>query len=131
MKNFKEFIVSEGMQENNICERMLFMVVQARMWHFLTKSYSKHEAFDEFYEKLGKHVDSVIEASIPNFGDIQPTATRYSFAKVDNAVNDIKIFKMDVISWYNSKEESPGVASLIENVLADCDSVIYKLENLD
>lgn len=130
---FKVNPLNEGQEENELAEQMLFAVAQAHMWHVLTKSYSKHKAFEMFYEEFSEIADKIIEASIANNGEVKVTNKSYIFTDDLEANSKIKELK-DILSLYHSTAEEYmqlGIVALLDEALALCDSLLYKINMLE
>lgn len=133
---YSKFSISplhEGREENELAEEMLFAVAQAHMWHVLTKSYAKHKAFEDFYEEFSDIADKIIEASIGNNGAVKVTNNSYIFT--DDLEANIKIQELiGVLHIYHRKAEEfmqLGIVALLDEALALCDSLLYKINMLD
>ncbi len=125
--------LNEGREENELAEQMLFAVAQAHMWHVLTKSYAQHKAFEDFYEEFSEIADKIIEASIGNNGALSITNKSYTFSNVVDANSKIKEL-IGVLHIYHRKAEDfmqLGVVALLDEALALCDSLLYKINMLD
>lgn len=113
-------------------ENLIFMESIAHHWHFQTNVYDKHKIFDELYENLPEHVDTIGEVLMSKRGQISSTGRSLVFPSVENAIEiiDSLITQSKKIMQILDDEGDVSSKSAVENLCILLDSTKYKLSVL-
>lgn len=110
--------------------RCLHARTGAHILHLKTRSYAAHKALNEFYEDIVGLVDSVAEAYQGRYGLIEDISARYT--QVDDPIKLVS----ELRTWVEENRyeccpaEDTSLQNLIDELVALCDSSIYKLKFL-
>lgn len=100
---------------------------KTHFFHLQTRSYAKHKAFGEFYDKIVDLADSFAEAYQGRNGVIE------SYPEFKLQTQDVDLI-VELREWIdiNRKEitEESELQNIIDEIVSLCDSTIYKLRNL-
>ena len=102
----------------------------AHVLHLQTRSYAAHKALNEFYDEIVDLADAVAEAYQGKYGLIDTYPPRYT--PVDDPVKLIT----ELRSWIDDNRyeccnaEDTALHNMIDEIVALCDSTLYKLRFL-
>ena len=107
------------------------MINLVKLYHWKTKSYAKHQATDELFEKLNKHTDQFVEVIIGK--DEKRIKKMNKCINVLQAENDkefkSKVYKFrefltNMNDYFHAKKYS-DLLSICDEILADINQFLY------
>jgi len=107
------------------------MINLVKLYHWKTKSYAKHQATDELFEKLNKHTDQFVEVLIGK--DEKRIKKMNKCINVLQAENDkefkSKVYKFrefltNMNDYFHAKKDS-DLLSIRDEILADINQFLY------
>ncbi|BAU40048.1 hypothetical protein [Ralstonia phage RSP15] len=111
----------------------LLFTAKAHMWHFNTRSFSKHLAYEELYNGVREEIDTFAEAAMGCGVDLESGEDlQIQYVKEVDALDDIKSF-VDYVNDVREDLQEEGfdaLVSIIDDLVSLCLKVIYKLERL-
>lgn len=103
----------------------LMSVTYMHSAHFMTRSYSQHKAFQEFYEEMQTLIDKFTETYIGISGRYKPVL------KTENSLDTVEYLRRIAVSAdeiYASIDTC--LQSIIDDIKSLCYQTIYKLTQL-
>lgn len=125
MNNIKEILKTN----QTFANALLHSQIQIHVYHLQTKSYSRHKAFETFYEKIEDLLDQYIETFQGKYGVLE----NYRAIDLDNnSENCVEYLKG--LQRINNKTKIGHLDSDLDNIKDEINELInrtiYKLENL-
>nr|DAX19704.1 MAG TPA: hypothetical protein [Caudoviricetes sp.] len=95
--------------------------------HLMTNKYSKHEALDDFYKEMPELVDRLIEAYQASHDIVEDYENI-----LDKGLDTIDFLKKlkHICNSGRKLLDSPSLTSLLDDILSQIDSTIYKVSKL-
>ena len=115
----------------NVVNTFIEMINLVKLYHWKTKSYAKHQATDELFEKLNKHTDQFVEILIGK--DEKRIKKMNKCINVLQAENDkefkSKVYKFrefltNMNDYFHAKKDS-DLLSIRDEILADINQFLY------
>lgn len=115
----------------NVVNTFIEMINLVKLYHWKTKSYAKHQATDELFEKLNKHTDQFVEILIGK--DEKRIKKMNKCINVLQAENDkefkSKVYKFrefltNMNDYFHPKKDS-DLLSIRDEILADINQFLY------
>lgn len=109
---------------------LLHSVTGTHILHFVSLSYSQHQALGTFYAGIGDHVDNFVEAFQGKYGLL--TKFTGGFEPPDNALVYLTYLKDEVFALRNAEKfpKDTELQNIIDEIAQLIDSTIYKLRFL-
>lgn len=102
-----------------------------KLYHWKTRSYAKHQATDELYEKLNKHIDKFIEVLIgKDERRIKMLEKKISLIDPENTIDfkhriyEYRDFLMNIDNCFNKKKDT-DLLNIRDEILADINQFLY------
>jgi DNA-binding ferritin-like protein len=102
-----------------------------KLYHWKTRSYAKHQATDELYEKLNKHVDKFIEVLIgKDERRIKMLEKKINLIDPENTIDfkhriyEYRDFLMNIDNCFNKKKDT-DLLNIRDEILADINQFLY------
>jgi len=112
-----------------VISTLLHSVTQTHVFHLQTKSYSEHEALNEFYDQMTELVDRLAEGYQGKYG-IQNYHSNLDIIPYKDKQQVINyLLQLDEIIQYNKPSES-FLVSILDDIQELIYSTKYKLDNL-
>jgi len=100
----------------------------AHVLHLQTKSYAKHVALNEFYDNIVELTDTLAEATQGRYGILDYPELPYK-AETD-PIQMIRGLRRYIDENRDAMCDHSELQNLIDEIVAQTDSTLYKLENL-
>ena len=100
----------------------------AHVQHLRTKSYATHVALNEFYDSIVGLADSLAEATQGRYGILEYPELPYKFES--DPIMMIRGLRRYVDENRDNMCNHSELQNLIDEIVAQMDSTLYKLENL-
>lgn len=112
----------------------LFFQKQIHVWHLQTGSYAQHMALGDFYTNIEDKIDSIAEAITGMSRKLVTPSKTFAFnngqSNLATFVSALEAFKGRATALFESTGDLAGINNTFAEVVALCDSTIYKLKNL-
>ena len=102
-----------------------------KLYHWKTRSYAKHQATDELYEKLNKHIDKFIEVLIgKDERRIKMLEKKINLIYPENTIDfkhriyEYRDFLMNIDNCFNKKKDT-DLLNIRDEILADINQFLY------
>ena len=102
-----------------------------KLYHWKTRSYAKHQATDELYEKLNKHIDKFIEVLIgKDERRIKMLEKKINLIDPENTIDfkhriyEYRDFLMNIDNCFNKKKDT-DLLNIRDEILADINQFLY------
>lgn len=115
---------------NQIFSNALFhSQIQIHVYHLQTRSYSRHEALENFYKKIDKLLDRYIETFQGKYGILN----KYNAIDIDNNPENCILYLeglRNITKNTDIKETDTDLKNIKDEILQLINRTIYKLEYL-
>lgn len=112
-----------------VISTLLHSVTQTHVYHLQTKSYSEHEALNEFYDQMTELVDRLAEGYQGKYG-IQDYHSSLYIRHYESKQQVVDyLLELDKIIEYNKPSEG-FLISILDDIQELIYSTKYKLDNL-
>tara|TARA_Y100000361_G_C11161682_1_gene347843 strand:+ start:4113 stop:4565 length:453 start_codon:yes stop_codon:yes gene_type:complete len=102
-----------------------------KLYHWKTRSYAKHQATDELYEKLNKHIDKFIEVLIgKDERRIKMLEKQINLIDPENTIDfkhriyEYRDFLTNIDNCFNKKKDT-DLLNIRDEILADINQFLY------
>jgi hypothetical protein len=100
----------------------------AHVLHLQTKSYAKHVALNEFYDNIVELTDTLAEATQGRYGILDYPELPYK--PESDPIQMIRGLRRYIDENRDAMCDHSELQNLIDEIVAQTDSTLYKLENL-
>jgi DNA-binding ferritin-like protein len=139
-KNIFEILKKRGLikeqdelpkQFQETISKLLHSRTQSHIYHFQSKSYAEHEAFDDYYNGIVDLIDEMVESYQGQYGIIK-TYDNYTLNVYKNSEQVISYFEglAENVEDLRSVTDGNFLQGKLDDVLELINSTIYKLKNL-
>lgn len=126
-KNYKK----TNKTNSHIVKVFLEVLNMVKLYHWKTRSYAQHQATDELYLKLNKHIDSFVEVLLgkddrrikmleKRIDLIDPSNTR----DFKTRIYDYREFLLDINMYFNDRKDT-DLLNIRDEILADINQFLY------
>lgn len=116
---------------SHIVKVFLEILNMVKLYHWKTRSYAQHQATDELYLKLNKHIDSFVEVLLgkderrikmleKRIELIDPSNTR----DFKTRIYDYREFLLDINMYFDDKKDT-DLLNIRDEILADINQFLY------
>jgi len=148
MSNIKRLLELAGVDANNTyavkhthqtniesaVSDVLSLSVIGHIWHWQTKSYAQHKAFDDFYNNMNDHADKLAELYMAVVGHVVSPSIHVEGGdfSITNVLHILENCKAKLVAAETSLMEPEqgkfhGVADVLLDVTKEIDQLIYLL----
>ena len=126
-KNYKK----SNKTNSHIVKVFLEVLNMVKLYHWKTRSYAQHQATDELYANLNKHIDQFVEVLIgkderrikmleKRINLIDPSNTR----NFKERIYEYREFLLDINMYFNEKRDT-DLLNIRDEILADINQFLY------
>ena len=116
---------------SHIVKVFLEVLNMVKLYHWKTRSYAQHQATDELYMKLNKHIDEFVEVLLgkddrrikmleKRIDLIDPSNTR----DFKTRIYDYREFLLDINMYFDEKKDT-DLLSIRDEILASLNKLLY------
>jgi len=124
-------ILKNGSKKSNIVHMFIEMLNIVKLYHWKTRSFSKHKATDELYSQLNEHIDKFVEVFLGKDEsriqqwDQKMIVPQYNgFKEFKNKMYEFRDFLIDLTQVLDAKRDS-DLLNIRDEILADVNQFLY------
>lgn len=126
-KNYKK----SNKHNSHIVKVFLEVLNMVKLYHWKTRSYAQHQATDELYMKLNKHIDEFVEVLLgKDERRIKMLEKRIDLIDPSNVrdfktrIYDYREFLLDINMYFDEKKDT-DLLNIRDEILADINQFLY------
>lgn len=119
---------------DDVVSDVLALSVIGHIWHWQTKSYAQHKAFDDFYNNMNDHADKLAELYMAVVGHVVSPKIHvdggdFSMTNVHHVLDacKTKIVAVETILLNDEHGKYHGVGDVLTDVIKEIDQLVYLL----
>ena len=112
---------------------LLKCLINVRLLHWNSLSYSEHQALGEFYEELSDNLDRFVEEYQGTYSLIGMMANQMDFETVDSVSMDYLLAGRNMVAGLRNANGFPqgsNLQNVVDEIVSNFDRTIYKLRFL-